>query len=422
MVWKRVLGKMTRLTHVILLLGCLIVALHLLQYDRDKEVKDSLEKPESELEAKRWTNKYENKDRIVIESDNEMLLENESFANDAGHVDVEDIDPYDPTNCVILIWTLWNFNEFPQIGTELFKDCEESRCEVTLNKTRITEADAVLFWGQSYEFVSGKIPNYHAPSQIWVFVSREAMLRGYFQSANLAATRFAINRTMTYKLNSDIQWPYGYVKPKPDPAPPMLSRKRHLVAWLVSHCGANSMRMSFVKDLQRYVPVHIYGRCGNYSCPKDRVDCLSYLSENYMFYLAFENSDCVDYVTEKVWDNALLHNMIPVVRGKMTNFSAHLPPGSFVHVEEFATAEVLGKYLRKVGADFNLYTQYHNWRSSFDVFNGGQDVFRCNICRDIHKFRASGERKTVDLWEFINAKTQCFTYRIDLENLPNGLH
>ncbi len=56
--------------------------------------------------------------------------------------------------------------------------------------------------------------------------------------------------------------------------------------------------------------VDIYGR-GNKELPKP-TDGFQWLSENYKFYLAFENSNCRDYITEKVSRNALKYvSLIP---------------------------------------------------------------------------------------------------------------
>ena len=56
----------------------------------------------------------------------------------------------------------------------------------------------------------------------------------------------------------------------------------------------------------------VFGRCGTMKCPKDKCD--EYLSNNYMFYLSFENSLCMDYVTEKFF-NILQDDILPVVLG-----------------------------------------------------------------------------------------------------------
>ncbi len=47
----------------------------------------------------------------------------------------------------------------------------------------------------------------------------------------------------------------------------------------------------------------IFGR-RNEALPKSD-DGFQWLAENYKFYLSFENSNCRDYITEKVSRNAL---------------------------------------------------------------------------------------------------------------------
>ena len=55
--------------------------------------------------------------------------------------------------------------------------------------------------------------------------------------------------------------------------------------------------------MQEYVPVDIYGKCGNLSCPRTKTDeCYEMIERDYKFYLAFENGLCVDYVTEKLFN------------------------------------------------------------------------------------------------------------------------
>lgn len=76
------------------------------------------------------------------------------------------------------------------------------------------------------------------------------------------------------------------------------------IVWFVSNCQAKSGRLAYVDELSRHIAVDIYGKCGNKQCPSSK-DCYAQLVEpDYFFYLSFENSLCVDYVTEKLY-NAL---------------------------------------------------------------------------------------------------------------------
>lgn len=62
-------------------------------------------------------------------------------------------------------------------------------------------------------------------------------------------------------------------------------------------------REFYVKELQRHIPVDVFGLCGDLRCGKNHMDVECYsdvLQPNYKFYLSFENNLCQDYITEKV--------------------------------------------------------------------------------------------------------------------------
>ena len=65
-------------------------------------------------------------------------------------------------------------------------------------------------------------------------------------------------------------------------------------------------RLQYAQELARYIGVDIYGACGSLKCSRMKeVSCFKILERKYKFYLAFENSNCKDYITEKFFVNGL---------------------------------------------------------------------------------------------------------------------
>lgn len=125
-----------------------------------------------------------------------------------------------------------------------------------------------------------------------------------------------INWTATYRRDSDIVAPYErwvYYNPKwkqrATPEKNYAANKTKTVAWFVSNCAARNNRLQYANELKKYIPVDIYGACGSKKCPRFPVDskemCFHMLDKDYKFYLAFENSNCRDYITEKLFVNGL---------------------------------------------------------------------------------------------------------------------
>ena len=70
--------------------------------------------------------------------------------------------------------------------------------------------------------------------------------------------------------------------------------------WLVSHCTTVINREGYVDKLKGYINITQYGRCNDEDCSrKNGNECFKELAKTHMFYIAFENSICDDYATEK---------------------------------------------------------------------------------------------------------------------------
>ncbi|KAF9199549.1 Alpha-(1,3)-fucosyltransferase 11 [Haplosporangium sp. Z 27] len=139
------------------------------------------------------------------------------------------------------------------------------------------------------------------------------------------------------------------------------------IAWIVSNCNAISGRHFMVNQLYKYIDVDIYGRCiPNRAWPK-KEDGITDMSDeelvsHYKFYLAIENVNCEDYVTEKL-ERTFAAGTVPVVDGPQ-DYSRFTPGAkSIIQYDEFESPEQLAIYLKKLDQDDLLYNEYLSFRS-----------------------------------------------------------
>ena len=134
--------------------------------------------------------------------------------------------------------------------------------------------------------------------------------------------------------------------------------------------------------------VDIYGACGSLKCPRRESDCVEMLQKDYKFYLAFENSNCKDYVTEKFFTNALQNGVVPIVMGaSVEEYAAIAPPHSFLHVDQFDSPAALAEYLKLLDRDDNLYNEFFQWQTRGEWL---RTRFFCRVCSMLHYHQEQG--------------------------------
>ncbi|KAH8289140.1 hypothetical protein KR054_000879 [Drosophila jambulina] len=281
--------------------------------------------------------------------------------------------------------------------------CPVYQCEVTNQHDFLPAVelyDAVVFHAAEMFPLLERVPARRSPRQVYVFGLMEPPGE---TKHRLDDEQGFYNLTMTYRLDSDVVWPYGQildietgavVAPSPNPSwrkPPTVAHndselydlwagKSKMAAWFVSHCKTLSQREVLAERLQTYFQVDIYGKCGTLSCARGDPHCDEMLDTDYLFYLAFENSLCDDYVTEKLFD-ALRRNIVPVVFGG-ADYSRILPPHSYIDANRFETVSDLALHMNFVGGDVAEYASYFWWRRHYRL--GSTSPF-CDLCARLHE-------------------------------------
>lgn len=298
---------------------------------------------------------------------------------------------------------------FRNLGREPFKNCKTPiPCEYTEDKTMYNTSDIILIH-PFYAIRKRQMPKYRLPHQKWLFFEKEAPTRCRF---NIKRYDSWFNVTYTYTSDADIVGPYGVCLPNRDTiknnpgsittyirqlygasaeSAPWLSLekihrsynratdKSRLVAWMVSNCNTPSKRADYVKLLKRYIAVDTYGKCGIMTCSHRDRSCDTRMT-TYKFYLAFENSLCSEYITEKVW-RPLQQGVVPIVLGG-ADYETYLPKHSYINVKDFPSPSELAKYLKVLDQNDTLYNEYFEWTKGYTCHAGvpGTSV-ACNMCR-----------------------------------------
>lgn len=245
----------------------------------------------------------------------------------------------------VLLWTRADYAPFYYYGKGqaafIKNNCSYINCFVTDNRnffdSEVTKFDAIVFNGRNLD--SFDLPKDRSPSQIFIYMMTESA--DNYPVCDPMYNNF-FNWTATYRLDSDIPVTYMIIRNnKGEIVGPRLKMKwvsldsqnasieerfyrnfqlkTKIAAWFVSRCFTQSGRNVLVNRLQNALHsyglnVDIYGDCGTLYCQKDDSVCDNILRREYFFYLAFENSLAVDYVTEKVL-RAMQNDVVPIVYG-----------------------------------------------------------------------------------------------------------
>lgn len=239
--------------------------------------------------------------------------------------------------------------------------------------------------------------------QIWIFMSFESPSNTNY---NYDVILSHINWTFTYLSDATFPSPYGAYYLTSQTAPNQgqnlttndwAKSKTALVCAVVSNCHDSWGRLETIKELAKYISTDLYGACGKKPCKHDK-SCNEMLSK-YKFYLAFENSICNDYITEKFWYNALAFDIVPIVYGaRPDDYKRSAPPNSYIHVEEFSSLKALADYLIYLDKNDELYNQYFEWKiNGYIKPNLLAEHYEPNItmCRILEKLNKLNDMKNI---------------------------
>ncbi|XP_064086231.1 3-galactosyl-N-acetylglucosaminide 4-alpha-L-fucosyltransferase FUT3-like [Macrobrachium nipponense] len=315
----------------------------------------------------------------------------------------EDVGKEQNRNFVILAWNQSDVDKERHIrefgGEELdpFRFCSVKNCQLVTDDVFAERADAIIFHLHRTNKTS-TYPSRANLNQRWIWLTDESPYNTlYFaEDKDISNYNGIFNWSMSYRMDSDVPVPYGRtVRMTAEEASEYekvdyFNIKTKLAAGILTNCEATNNRTGYLKQLRKYIDIDIYGICFGVKWCQGHLnrDCI--MLNDYKFFLAFENSNCKDYITEKVWWQSFQKGAIPVVMGTKTeDYRKHLPPKSFIHVDDFQSPYHLAKYLMYLEHNRTEFMEYHAWRSHFKVLNehgyyGAKSYHYCRVCEALN--------------------------------------
>jgi len=187
----------------------------------------------------------------------------------------------------------WSNRDIWEFGTVRHtRTCRgKYQCEFILDRSQYFRGDVILVDVHRLRFFGG-LPRFRFPHQKWAFFMIESPRRMFTKLKPYEAAMF--NFSITYKTTSDLPHPYGKCRRllPGEPRPPVKDRafnKTNVAAWFISNCAdKDSGRIRYSQELQRYVSLHIYGRCGTFSCTKTEGNyCYEEVSATTTLYVVY---------------------------------------------------------------------------------------------------------------------------------------
>ncbi|KAI1294997.1 Alpha 1,3 fucosyltransferase [Mortierella claussenii] len=266
---------------------------------------------------------------------------------------------------VILWWTKW-FDEDRYEGQVIDQCGLPYTCKSTLDRTQYDNSNLIVFHDWHPKDLPPKEDAINNKKAWFTYHWDSDFIFSYFTAGSTHPGAFInlVTRPPLHTLASKIQF-------RKTGFHPLDNRPLAPIAWVVSNCKAISGRHYMVNQLLKYINIDIYGHCiRNRAWPQtptsdggmkdmDIVELISH----YKFYLAIENGNCEDYVTEKL-EQTFAAGAVPVVDGP-EDYSRFMPAHkSLIRYDDYGSPQRLAEYLTELDQDDHQYQEYLSFRTA----------------------------------------------------------
>lgn len=317
---------------------------------------------------------------------------------------------YQSGRCVVRVLMFMLRKMIRRIGKlEGTYHCPELNCDYEISYSTAYEALAdkhivILFLRTKWEWA-----DLHAarpPNQIWIMYARESPSYDHCIVPEDQWYNTSYNWTMTYHEDAHFSVPYGRYIPNVPTVPVDDNRnwakgKNKFSAWMASNCGISTYnRVALIKKLSKHFQIDTYGRCGTMHCPKDNFEECDRILSRHKFYFSLENAECDQYITEKLWRNAFLNDIVPIVYGApKRDYERFCPPNSFIYLGDFSSHHRLTSYLTEIDRNDTLYNSFFEWKKhgSIELINFQTIFSDPSVCKLVTKYLQIRRKDPADI-------------------------
>lgn len=252
---------------------------------------------------------------------------------------------------------------FGSVNSGVTKCADGAEIEVIGSGNRIAETDILYFhMGLPHNYMT--LPNTDAKRHYSMVFAMESEPHSYG-----GETWTQADFRMWYNLDDSFPEPATYFENKMHLAdllsPPRVDyvkkeKSAHIV-WVVSNCNAYNGREKYMRVLMDKLQVDSYGGClkNKFSHPSEHMTGNIELFSKYKFVIAIENSNCQDYVTEKLV-HAVASGSIPIVAGKdnKPDYLRFMPKNSYINIYDYKTVDDLVLKIKSIAENQTEYEKY----------------------------------------------------------------
>ncbi|EFO83237.1 hypothetical protein CRE_13561 [Caenorhabditis remanei] len=117
----------------------------------------------------------------------------------------------------------------------------------------------------------------------------------------------------------------------------------------------------------------------------------------YKFTIAFENSNCKDYVTEKFWRKAGRYKVVPIVMERKIYKNLGIPDDMYIAIDDYPNLTDFVEHIQKISENETEYIKYHKWRENYRIVDTNEDNYGfCQLCQKLGKQMTKKKKKSYE--------------------------